>query len=173
MVGEIDELWPLLRRRDAQHLHWRWMKLLKKKRNSSLIPERFALICSKTKLIEAIWCSSADRLKHYGGKKCYLLSNIEVFPKSIAKSVGHLTMAIVASRAIEQGAEAIVLQSLSQSCKFYERIGGRQTKLRELHNAKNLITYIFDGDALARLKEMSDGLGAEEEGQGEVLQDGR
>lgn len=162
MIAEIDELWPLLRRRDAEHNHWRWMKLLKKGRNSSLIPERFALISSKTMLVEAIWCSSVDCVKQYGGMKCYPLSYIEVFPKNVGKFIGTLAMAIVASRALEQGAEAVVLQSLGQSCPFYERLGGRQMNLKELRSRINLVTYIFDGDALAELREIGDGLAAEE-----------
>src|ERR1700733_9242739 len=102
-----------MRRTDDTHA-WSWRD------NLSLAHDAFCVTrASNASLPVAFWCSTARRLLRLQDGLAYRLDCVEVDPTLRGAEVGLFALALVATRALECGANRIVLGALPQAKKFY------------------------------------------------------
>jgi len=106
----------------------------------------------------ALWCSHAPRVLDLPGGRAYRLDFIEVKPELRGAELGVFTLGLVACRALECGVTRLVLGSLPEARKLYDKTGGRQSKVRGWRPPRGLLPYEFERKALEELREAIDEL---------------
>ena len=131
----VDATWPALRAADAQHAHWLWSAF------AGQANERFGLFAGDQCV--ALWSSLAPRLLRLSPYHCYQLDALEVRADLRGAGIGQLATGLVALRAGEVGAQAVVLCALGQASGFYERLGGIAGPIAGWPQRPELLPYYF------------------------------
>jgi len=131
---------------------WRWALLVGE------YPEAFALLAENGHA-RALWCSRSRRTLRLPVGPTYELGYIEVDPDDRGGTVGYVTLAIVACRALEVGAVGMVLAFLPYPGleRFYENAGGQKGKVKGWQAPRGLAPYFFPREALLALQETAHG----------------
>lgn len=143
-----DENWE--RVADASNSHWNWYELI------SANSERFALIStSKHSEVLALWCSAKEEGIVLDGIRYYRLDYFEIAPTVRGGIVGQLTIALIATRALELRCKGMVLQALPEPSlvSWYERLGAKQYLPRGWSRIGNLVPMVFEEAVLQALAE--------------------
>jgi hypothetical protein len=127
---------------------WRWRELLASARDA------FAVLRVGDDAPVALFCSTAPRLLRLAEGATYRLDSLEVGPRFRGARVGLFTLAAVASRALECGASKLVLASVPEARKLYDRAGGKQQGAKGWKAPKGLLPYEFSGESLRFLQEV-------------------
>lgn len=139
----IDAAWAPHRKTQQSHHHWSWALILKQARDGWKV-----VVGPQT---VAVFATHAPGLCQLGGCQAYRLDYLEVRPDLLATAVGTFAMALVAERALECGAECVVLEAFPQVLGFYEKLGARSGPIEGLLPDPELIPLIFDRAALLYL----------------------
>ena len=101
----------------------------------------------------ALFCSTAPRLLKLAGGPAYRLDFLEVGPPFRGGEVGVFSLAAAASRALECGARKLVLASVVEARKLYDRTGGKQRLAEGWRVPRGLLPYEFLEEDLHLLEE--------------------
>src|SRR2546430_15672934 len=101
--------------------------------------------------------SSSDRA-------AYRLDYFEIDPRHRRGSLGLFAFALAGSRAMELGAQYLILGAFPPVATFYERAGGARGAVQGWNAARGLIPFRFTREALTRLEDIAGGfaVGTEE-----------
>ncbi len=101
-----------------------------------------------------LWCSK-NKTARLEGKDFYNLAFLEVHPAWKRQFFGSFMVGLVASRAAEVGSGGIVLATDTATSNFYGKIGGVPRTVKGLQTPRELVRIVFEGDAFAKLVEMT------------------
>lgn len=116
-ASSADMAWPPLRPATHLNLEWLWMKFCARAR------DRLAVYRLDTNETVALWCSYVS-LVQCNSARYYRLDRLEVGPNYRHGEISDLAFALVACRALELGADGIILESIPELDRFYRRMGG-------------------------------------------------
>lgn len=144
----VDQSWPSMRPDADPATGWVWYDIGVK------YGERFSLSADDGGPL-ALWAGARAGVEMVEGRPCYRIERIEVHPQKRGVGIGSFTMALIAKRAIELGAEALVLEAVTEqrTVDFYERLGGVSGGWSP---ARGLIPFSLSRQAVARLVEEAD-----------------
>jgi hypothetical protein len=110
-------------------------------------------------VVLALWSSSKKKPIRLPEGIFYRLDYLEVSPPSRGGVVGTFTLAVIAARATELNATGIVLAAfpIKGLSDAYERAGAVGRCPQGWNCPANLLPFIFEAAALARLKALADG----------------
>ncbi len=145
-VGEIDLEWPSDRRPTDWHHAWRWKDLTAGK------VEVFALVDADDKAT-GIWCSAKHRPIRLPDGLFYRPDYLEVSPAGRGQELGVFLFLLIAARALELGADGVVLGTWEILRDFYRGLGGMERKPRGWNLEPNLVPFTFDRETLEGLVE--------------------
>ena len=158
-LERIDAEWPSIRPESDVTRHWQWQELAGDE------VETFVLKRDDGCPV-AIWVSKKRKPILLEGRLYYRLDNIEVHPQHrgvrLGRLLGTFLVALIAQRALEVGAEGMVLVTWQTHADFYRKLGGRVGAPRGWTVPKDLVPFVFDEATLIRLKEMADEFIAEQ-----------
>lgn len=141
-----DRAWAPLRSGDAEHNHWRWVDLV-------AYPERFGLRNAAGEIV-CLWVCFKHRPLQLAGVHCYELDRVEVDPERVGQGLGAFSMLVIAARAREAGASAIVGCSLPQSQGFYEALGAQLVDGERCE--EGTVAFRLESGVLEEMKERLD-----------------
>lgn len=147
LLAEVDATWPLTRRQTDVH-DWKWQGIAVKAQ------ETLAVIDEERRAV-ALW-ASFKRLRRLESGKAYVLDRLEVAPRCRGATAGLFTLGLIASRALERGAEQLVLAAIPQARLLYDRAGGEQRLAKGWSVAQGLLAYAFPQETLFLLEETID-----------------
>jgi Acetyltransferase (GNAT) family len=145
VIDLADRVWIPLRR--PTDVDWRWRNLLADSR------DMIGILRISDGAPVALLCSTASRLLRIPGGPAYRLDFIEVGPQFRGGEAGVLALAAAASRALECGARKLVLASVVEARKLYDRAGGKQRLAEGWRAPRGLLPYEFLEDDLHFLEE--------------------
>jgi hypothetical protein len=145
VIEIADRTWIPQRR--PTDVDWRWHDLLAESR------DMFAVLRVADDAPVALFCSTAPRLLRLPGGPAYRLDFIEVGPAFRGAEVGVFTLAAAAARALECGARKLVLASVVEARKLYDKTGGKQRLAEGWIAPRGLLPYEFVENDLRSLQE--------------------
>lgn len=101
--------------------------------------------------------TKTKRLLELGVGRCYRLDLIETNPRWRGLGVGNFMMHVLAGRAIEAGADCLLLASVPEAISFYERLGGAPGKVRGWNVRPDLTPFLFEAEVLGSMWESING----------------
>ena len=146
IVDAADRSWIPARR--PTDVDWRWRDLL------ASAHDAFAILRTSDDAPVALFCTTAPRPLRLANGPAYRLDFLEVGPRFRGAGVGVFTLAAVATRALECGARKLVLASVPEARKLYDRAGGKQHIVAGWKAPRGLLPYEFSEDALHSLQEV-------------------
>jgi hypothetical protein len=156
-LAMIDSVWPALRNSADWHHSWRWQEIAAEK------AEVFAAVGPNDQVL-GIWCSAKRRPIRLPAGPFYRPDYLELVPTHRGAEAGVFLFLLVVARALEVGAQGIVLGTWDVLRGFYLGLGGVEGKPRGWNIEPNLIPFTFDADTLEGLREALDRM--EVHGQG-------
>lgn len=150
-ANEADLAWAQGREPEQRTVAWRWSELLKYRH------DRFAIVDASNRLL-SLWCSEPNAPLVLPGQRAYRLDYVEVDPRHLGSSLGTFTMLTVYARALEVGADVLILGSLANSAGFYERLGGIKGRIPGWKTEIGLIPFTFAKATLLEGLEALNGL---------------
>ena len=90
------------------------------------------------------------------GQRYYRLDHFEIAPSVRGQLVGIFCFGLIAARAIELGADGIVLAALPEVARVYEKWGGMKRRPAGWHVGTGLQSVVFGRDATLECAEDSD-----------------
>lgn len=152
LLVRLDAEWPALRRATDIHQPWRWQALMAGKRDT------FAVLQGSHPL--GLWCNARAAPLTLPEGRFYRLDNIEIHPARRGSVIGPFLLSLVATRALELGASSVVLAAfpIMGLAQAYLRAGAVQRCPRGWNCPRELIPFVFESDALLRLKDFADAL---------------
>jgi GNAT superfamily N-acetyltransferase len=116
-AARIDAAWVKSRAADAPERHWRWQQI-HYACTAYYDGDAFAVVDDG--VVVAAWGTATPMTRH----QCYVVDYFEVAPSVRGQGVGRsMFFDGVRPRAIDQNARAIVLGAVTESVRFYERLG--------------------------------------------------
>jgi len=156
-LDEIDAEWPPVRRPTDWHREWRWKDIV------AGMVEVFAVIGPGDKVI-GIWRSAKHKPIRLPDGLFYRPDYLEVAPVARGQEAGVFLFLLIAARALELGAQGIVLGTWEVLRNFYREMGGVEGKPRGWNVEANLVPFVFDTETLEGLREALERM--EDHGQG-------
>jgi GNAT superfamily N-acetyltransferase len=153
----VDATWPSARRPTDWHGAWRWIDLTAGK------VEVFAVVDSADRVL-GLWCSVKHKPIQLPDGLFYRPDYLEIAPDVRGQEVGVFLFLLIAARALELGAQGIVLGTWEVLRQFYGGLGGVERRPRGWNLEANLVPFTFDAETLADLKAALDRM--EDDGQG-------
>lgn len=151
LLTQIDEAWPSARPAGALHREWRWAAWVRDGRSE----ERFVLL-DEADTPQFIWCAASSRLLRLPGGPFYRPERLEVAPTRARSGVGTVGMAVLATRALELGANGVVLKATVEAAPFYAKVGGVAGAVAGWSRSPDLVEFTLTRPALEALAEMLD-----------------
>lgn len=151
VLMQIDREWPPARPAGALHRDWRWGDWVGEER----CEERFVLLDEDGRP-QFIWCCASSRLLRLAGGPFYRPDRLEVAPRIVRSGVGTVGMAVLATRALELGANGVVLKATVEAAPFYAKVGGVAGEVAGWSHSPDLVEFTFDRPAIDALAEMLD-----------------
>lgn len=145
-IEQVDVDWPPRRRPTDWHRAWRWRDLTAGK------SETFAIV-DPTDTVLGIWCSAKHKPIRLPDGLFYRPDYLEVAPGARGQEVGVFLFFLIAARALEAGAQGIVLGTWPVLRRFYEGLGGVERRPRGWNLEANLVPFTFDKATLEELQE--------------------
>jgi hypothetical protein len=156
-LAAVDAAWPGARRSTDWHSAWRWLEITAGK------AEVFAVVGPDDRVL-GLWCSSKHKPIQLPEGLFYRPDYLEIAPDVRGQEAGVFLFLLIAARALELGAQGIVLGTWEVLRRFYEGLGGIERRPRGWNLEANLVPFTFDAEALADLKAALDR--TEDNGQG-------
>lgn len=156
-LDAVDAAWPAARRPTDWHGAWRWRELTAGK------VEVFAVVGADDRML-GLWCSAKRSPIKTPDGPFYRLDFLEVSPGARGQEAGVFLLALIAARALELGAQGIVLGTWEVLRGFYEGLGAVERRPRGWNVEDNLIPFVFDSERLADLKAALDGMEDDDQG---------
>jgi len=150
-ANEADLAWTQGRQHEQRTVAWRWSELLKYRH------DRFGIVDTSDRLL-SLWCSEPRAPLVLPDKRAYRLDYLEVDPGHLGSSLGTFTMLTVYARALEVGADALILGSLPDSAGFYEKLDGIKGPVPGWKTEIGLIPFTFAKASLLEGLEALNGL---------------
>ena len=152
LLAEVDDSWSPRRGPADVHHAWRWREICEGQR------ERFGVMVGAAPA--AIWVSTRTRPLRLRDGSYYRLDYLEVAPDLRGGVVGPLTLALIACRALELGADAIVLTAFDVPglVDAYRRAGAVVRRPPGWSHPSNLVSLVFEPAVVALLKGFVDEL---------------
>lgn len=151
LLAAIDREFPGARTAGDWHRSWVWSAIARGRRE--------AFVLTRDAVSVATWCAK-DRLLDLPDGRYYRLDYLEVRGDLRGGTVGAFTLAIIASRAREPGAQAIVLAAFPiEGLKAaYLRAGAVERDPTGWNRPRGLLALVFESAALTELEGLADGL---------------
>jgi GNAT superfamily N-acetyltransferase len=149
-LEEIDTEWPTGRRPTDWHHAWRWKELAAGK------VEVLAVVGANDKAV-GIWCSAKHKPIRLPDGLFYRPDYLEVAPAVLGQELGVFLFLLIAARALELGADRVVLGTWEILRDFYRGLGGVEGKPRGWNLESNLVPFTFDRETLEGLAEALEG----------------
>lgn len=147
----IDSEWPPLRPSTDLTNAWVWSDIVAQNRESFVVLRSYP----KGDPV-AIWSSKARSLLRLPVGRCYRLDHIEIDPRLRGGVLGYFTLGVIASRALELGAEAMVLQTFQTHVKIYTDFGGQAGPVRGWNHDPKLVPFFFGSATLQEMRDDAD-----------------
>lgn len=158
LLKELDRTWPPLRP-DAADVSWHWYAV------AAATGERWAITLDLKTV--AAFVAGPKLLKLPDGLT-FRLDFLETRGDLRGKSLGALSMALIAKRALEVGATRLVLSALPRidALRLYDQTGGERVTSRGWNPAFGLIPFTWEPDALRALARRLDDVEEEDQSEG-------
>ena len=152
-IAVADAEWPPLRGEGDWHHSWRWRDILGGK------TERFAVV-GESEAPLGFWCSAKASPISLPEGRFYRPDHQEIDPRLRGGTLGAFMITLLATRAVELGADGIVLFTFPAPglLAFYLRNGATQRAPQGWNVPRGLVPFTYDRTVLLQLKEMADGL---------------
>jgi hypothetical protein len=144
-AAEADRAWPATRKTEDWHVTWKWRQLVSGK------PEAFAVVDLATDRVTALWCTAQRRPAKLRDGLFYRPDFLEVAPPLRGGDMGVFLFQLIAARALEVGANGIMLATWPPLRAFYAGLGGTEGPPHGWRPPANLIPFTFASDALGDL----------------------
>ncbi|MGH7269161.1 MAG: hypothetical protein ACREJ3_01920 [Polyangiaceae bacterium] len=145
LIDVADHDW--IPRRRPTDVDWRWRELLGE------ACDTLAVVRVPDGAPVALLCSTAPRLLRLPDGPAYRLHYLEVGPPLRGGVVGVFSVAVAAARALECGAKKLVLASVAEACRLYDKTGGKQRLADGWRVPRGLLPYEFLEEDLHSLRE--------------------
>lgn len=155
---EFDRTWPELRPR-SDDVSWSWYAV------GAKTPERWTVTVDFKPV--AAFAAGPKLLKLPDGLT-FRLDFLEARGDIRRKSIGALSMVLIAKRALEAGAARLVLSALPRpdALSLYDKTGGQRVTSQGWSPASGLIPFTWEPDALKALARRLDDVEEEDQSEG-------
>ncbi len=153
LIGRIHPAWKRIRKHGVLHADWDWSEL------APAHNDCFVVVDERSEPV-AIWCGKHSTPLALGGNKYYRLDYLEIHPSLGGLALGAALLILISVRALEVGADGIVLAALpvDRVREFYRDRGATEGAPAGWSFDPELIPFTFDRAALQRMREIADEL---------------
>ena len=147
----IDSEWPTLRPSTDLTNQWIWADIVAKNHESFVVLKAYP-----AGVPVAIWSTKSRHPLRLPVGRCYRLDYLEIDSRLRGGALGYFTLGVIASRALELGCEAMILQTFQTHVRLYTAYGGQAQSVQGWNHDPKLVPFFFAQSTLEEMRDDAD-----------------